>query len=100
MQLDIGCGVGVTSTLLLQENETIVGFPGATPTDENLLVAPCDILIPAAGEQQITANIARQMKAKVLGGGCYMYMYVCAVWRVLCMWCVEGAVMCGVWRVL
>ena len=64
----------MTSALLPQENETIVGFPGATPTDENLLVAPCDILIPAAGEQQITADVARQMKAKV---------------GVL--WCVEGA---------
>ena len=48
-----------------QDNDTIVGFPGATPTDENLLVAQCDILIPAAGEKQITANIAKQLKAKV-----------------------------------
>lgn len=42
-----------------------MGFPGAQPTDENLLLAPCDILIPAAEEQQITADIARNMKAKV-----------------------------------
>lgn len=46
-------------------NHSIVGFPGAQPTDENLLTTECDILIPAAGEQQITAEIARNMKAKV-----------------------------------
>lgn len=48
---------------------TIVGFPGAEPTDENLLTAECDILIPAAGEQQITADIARDVKAKVIAEG-------------------------------
>lgn len=46
-------------------NNSIVGFPGAEATEENLLLADCDILIPAAGEQQITADVARQMKAKV-----------------------------------
>lgn len=54
--------------LLLQANGTIVGFPGAEATEENLLTAECDILIPAAGEKQITADIARNMKAKVLEG--------------------------------
>lgn len=52
-----------------EENKTIIGFPGATPADENLLLAPCDILIPAAEEQQITADIARHMKAKVVVEG-------------------------------
>ena len=61
-----GCGL-TPPGLHPQDNETIVGFPGATPTDENLLIAPCDILIPAAGEKQITADIARQLKAKVGG---------------------------------
>ena len=45
-----------------------MGFPGATPTSENLLTAECDILIPAAGEQVITSDIAREVKAKVRGG--------------------------------
>ena len=44
---------------------SIVGFPGAEPTEDNLLTAQCDILVPAAGEKQITADIAHQMKAKV-----------------------------------
>ena len=52
-----------------QTNGTIMGFPGATATDENLLTAECDILVPAAGERQITADIARNMKAKVRSEG-------------------------------
>lgn len=52
-----------------QTNGTIMGFPGATATDENLLTAECDILVPAAGERQITADIARNMKAKVRNEG-------------------------------
>lgn len=42
-----------------------MGFPGAKPTEDNLLEADCDILVPAAGEKQITAEIARNIKAKV-----------------------------------
>lgn len=44
---------------------SIKGFPGAQETEENLLTAECDILIPAAGEKQITAEIAEQVQAKV-----------------------------------
>jgi glutamate dehydrogenase (NAD(P)+) len=51
------------------EHGTIVGFPGATPTSENLLTADCDILIPAAGEQVITSDIARDVKAKIVAEG-------------------------------
>ncbi|CAI8003235.1 Glutamate dehydrogenase, mitochondrial [Geodia barretti] len=52
-----------------EEHGTIVGFPGATPTSENLLTADCDILIPAAGEQVITSDIARDVKAKIVAEG-------------------------------
>lgn len=48
-----------------QEHDTIMGFPGAENTDRNLLTADCDILVPAAGEKQITAEIACNVKAKV-----------------------------------
>lgn len=51
------------------EAGTIVGFPKAEATDENLLTAECDILIPAAGEQQITGEIAKQLRAKVIAEG-------------------------------
>ena len=37
-------------------------------TEENLLEAECDILVPAANEKQITLKNAYKIKAKVL---CY-----------------------------
>lgn len=58
--------------LYLQELEnysiskgTIVGYPKATAADANLLFEKCDILIPAATEQVITAENADKVQAKV-----------------------------------
>src|SRR3954468_6823395 len=50
-----------------QRNGTIVGFPGgeARPTAD-LLTSDCEILIPAATENQITSQNAERVKAKVL----------------------------------
>ncbi len=51
------------------EHGTIKGFPGAKPYEKSdkkdLLCEPCDILVPAASEQQITSRNARHIKAKV-----------------------------------
>ena len=51
------------------ENGTIKGFPGASAYEKaditELLCEPCDILVPAASEQQITSKNARHIKAKV-----------------------------------
>ena len=58
--------VGVCICIGSQDRGTIMGFPGAKETDQNLLTANCDILVPAAGEKQITANIAHDVKAKVM----------------------------------
>jgi glutamate dehydrogenase/leucine dehydrogenase len=47
---------------------TVVGFPGSTKvTTEKLLTAKCDILIPAALENQINAKIAKNLKCKIIG---------------------------------
>lgn len=51
------------------DNGTIVGFPGATDTSEDLMVAQCDILVPAANELQITSKNAPHIKAKIIAEG-------------------------------
>jgi glutamate dehydrogenase (NAD(P)+) len=46
---------------------TVVGFPGSqTITNEMLLTLPCDILIPAAMENQITAANAHAIQARLI----------------------------------
>ncbi|XP_053291581.1 LOW QUALITY PROTEIN: glutamate dehydrogenase, mitochondrial-like [Pleuronectes platessa] len=51
------------------ENRTIVGFPNSTPYEGSLLEAECDILIPAAGEKQLTKSNAHKIKAKIIAEG-------------------------------
>ncbi|HUZ85478.1 MAG TPA: Glu/Leu/Phe/Val dehydrogenase [Candidatus Baltobacterales bacterium] len=49
------------------EHGTVVGCPGATEiTNAELLEVPCDVLIPAALENQITASNAHRIKAKLV----------------------------------
>jgi glutamate dehydrogenase (NAD(P)+) len=53
-----------------QRNRTITGFPGAEKANPaDLLVAPCEILIPAATENQITSRNADHVKCKILAEG-------------------------------
>ena len=47
--------------------KTVVGFPDAEPiSNEQLLVTPCDILVPAALERQITERNAMKVQCRVL----------------------------------
>jgi len=49
------------------EKKTVVGFPEAeTLSNEKLLVLPCDILVPAAMERQITAANAAKIQCRIL----------------------------------
>jgi glutamate dehydrogenase (NAD(P)+) len=49
------------------EKNTIKGFPGGDPiTNEQLLVTPCDILVPAALERQITEKNAGKIQCRIL----------------------------------
>jgi glutamate dehydrogenase (NAD(P)+) len=51
----------------IAENKTVVGFPEAEPvSNEELLLIPCDILVPAALEQQITQANAAKIKCRIL----------------------------------
>src|SRR5258705_634256 len=48
-------------------NKTIVGFPESEPiSNDQLLVQPCDILVPAALERQITKDNAAKIKCRIL----------------------------------
>jgi glutamate dehydrogenase/leucine dehydrogenase len=50
-----------------KEHGTVQGFPGSTDiTNEQVLEVDCDILIPAALENQITARNADRIKAKIV----------------------------------
>jgi glutamate dehydrogenase (NAD(P)+) len=49
------------------EHGTVVGFPGARAvTNEDLLEIECDVLIPAALENQITQANAERIRAKIV----------------------------------
>jgi glutamate dehydrogenase (NAD(P)+) len=53
-----------------QKNGTLKGFPEAEPADPNeLFLTECEILIPAATENQITSRNADRVKCKVLAEG-------------------------------
>lgn len=49
------------------QHRDVTGFPGAEPiTNEQLLLLPCDILVPAALERQITAANAGKIQCRLL----------------------------------
>jgi glutamate dehydrogenase (NAD(P)+) len=53
-----------------QRNGSIHGFPGAEPADPaELLVTECEILVPAATENQITSRNADRVKCRILAEG-------------------------------
>jgi glutamate dehydrogenase (NAD(P)+) len=53
-----------------QKNGTIHGFPGAEPHDPaELMLVECEILIPAATENQITSRNVDRVKCKILAEG-------------------------------
>ncbi|HEX5625403.1 MAG TPA: Glu/Leu/Phe/Val dehydrogenase [Saprospiraceae bacterium] len=68
----IYCEKGINFEDLLKfrkENGSIIGFPGSQtlPKKDDALELECDILIPAALENQITSDNASRIKAKIIG---------------------------------
>jgi glutamate dehydrogenase (NAD(P)+) len=75
---EIGAGIanpnGIDLEALMayrEEARTVAGFPGATglPSSLHALELECEILIPAALENQITMANAPRIKARVIGEG-------------------------------
>lgn len=64
-------GLDVADVLRYQaQARTVVGFPGAEAiTNAELLELPCDVLIPAALENQITGDNARRVQARLIVEG-------------------------------
>jgi len=51
-------------------NKSVAGFPGAKPiSNEDLLTMECDVLIPAALENQITGENAADVRCRILAEG-------------------------------
>ena len=52
------------------QHKTVAGFPGSTPVEgKKILELPCDILIPAALENQITHVNASRIQARIIAEG-------------------------------
>ncbi len=63
---------GLDVTELLQwaaAHKGIAGFPGGQPLATSILEVDCDILVPAALENQITGENAARVKAKIIAEG-------------------------------
>ena len=64
-------GLNITKLLNhIKEAKTVVGFPDAEPIDgKTLLEQECDVLVPAATENQITSQNADRIQAKIICEG-------------------------------
>lgn len=64
-------GIDIPAALAYsREHGSLTGFTGADPiTNEELLELECDVLIPAAKEDQISKHNAHNIKAKIISEG-------------------------------
>ena len=63
---------GLDVPALLQyvaQKKGVAGFPGAQPLTTSIIEYDCDILVPAALENQITGENAAKVKARIIGEG-------------------------------
>ncbi|NMF65112.1 Glu/Leu/Phe/Val family dehydrogenase [Brasilonema octagenarum] len=62
-----GLDIPALKAYAAENRKSIVGFGQATPiSNADLLTLPCDVLIPAALENQITEDNANQIQAKII----------------------------------
>jgi len=64
---EAGLDIPALKAYAAQNRKSIKGFPGAVPiTNAELLTLPCDVLIPAALENQITEENVNQIRASIV----------------------------------
>ncbi|HEY9806743.1 MAG TPA: glutamate dehydrogenase, partial [Candidatus Obscuribacterales bacterium] len=64
---EAGLDIPVLLAYAAENHKSLVGFPGSTPiTNDELLLLSCDVLIPAALENQITEANVDQVKAQIV----------------------------------
>lgn len=62
-----GLDIAALKTYAAQNRKSVVGFPGAKAiTNAELLALPCDVLIPAALENQITEDNVHEVQAQIV----------------------------------
>lgn len=62
-----GLDIQALKVYAAENNRRIAGFPGSVPvTNAELLALPCDVLIPAALENQITEDNVHEVQAKIV----------------------------------
>ena len=66
---DAGLDVPALLLYVAQNKKGVAGFPGAKPLTTSLIEVDCDILVPAALENQITSDNAGKVKAKIVAEG-------------------------------
>ena len=64
---EIGLDIPAVKAYVKENKKSLVGYPQAKPvSNAELLTLPCDVLIPAALENQITEDNVNQVQAKII----------------------------------
>ncbi|MBD2145674.1 Glu/Leu/Phe/Val dehydrogenase [Sphaerospermopsis sp. FACHB-1194] len=64
---ETGLDIPALKAYAAQNRRSVLGFPQATPiSNADLLILPCDVLIPAALENQITEENVHQIQAQMI----------------------------------
>lgn len=64
---ETGLDIPALKAYVAENRKSLVGFPQAVPiSNADLLTLPCDVLIPAALENQITEENANQVQAQIV----------------------------------
>jgi len=64
---EAGLDIPALKSFAAQNHRSLKGFPNAMPiSNAELLILPCDVLIPAALENQITEDNAREIQAEIV----------------------------------